>query len=79
MQYWSGFNYRVIKFIARRRIKLAMGDSVFQFFYPFEVQIMDNDTYVSLQSGPSEHKLYKDRQAKAARERILGVEVEPEF
>ncbi|MAF90420.1 MAG: TIGR04552 family protein [Bdellovibrionaceae bacterium] len=76
---FSGAEYRVIKFIARRRIKLAMGDSVFQFFYPFEVQIMDNDTYVSLQSGPSEHKLYKDRQAKAARERILGVEVEPEF
>ena len=76
---YSGEQYRVIKFIARRRIRIDFGKDRFQFFYPYEVQIMDHETFIALQSGPSEHSQYKERQAQGARDRILGLGVEGNF
>lgn len=73
---FSGSEYRVIKFIARIRVRLQIGNHKYRFFYPYEVQIMDYDTYTNLLSGPSEHSKYKERQAGGAKERILGVDAE---
>lgn len=69
---FSGTNYRFIKFIARKRIRIqSPGKESFSFFYPFEIQIMDESAHQAILSGPSEHEAYKERQRQAARNRIL--------
>ena len=47
-------------------------DKEFSFFYPFEIQILDYNSYVNNLSGPTAHSEYKNRQKIKARERILG-------
>jgi uncharacterized protein (TIGR04562 family) len=73
---FSAQEFKYIKFICRRliRVPLSMpdkGQKDFQFFYPFEVQIMTKDVFDRVQTGDSEHTAYKNRQIKAARQRIL--------
>ncbi len=70
---FSGADYRFIKFITRRLIRVPMRDGrSFTFFYPYEVQIMDAETFQGQQEGPSSHKEYKDRQRVMARARVFG-------
>ncbi len=77
---FSGPEYRFIKFINRKLITVSVGPSevqrAFRFFYPFEIQVMDYETYVRNLSGPMAHDEYKNRQRKKARERVLGPEGE---
>jgi uncharacterized protein (TIGR04562 family) len=69
---FSGSDYRFIKFICRKLINVkGEGGKTFNFFYPFEVQIVDQETFAKNQSGPSSHALYKERQRQAARERLF--------
>lgn len=70
---FSGEAHRFIKFICRRLIRVTGpdGKSQIEFFYPFEVQIMDESSYRKIQSGPAEHQAYKERQREAAKLRIL--------
>lgn len=70
---FSGEDYRFIKFICRKLIKVKSESSKkeFSFFYPFEVQIMDMESHQKILSGPSHHQAYKDRQITAARERLF--------
>ncbi|MEQ1875844.1 MAG: TIGR04552 family protein, partial [Bdellovibrionia bacterium] len=63
--------YRAIKFIARRLIEIEKPEK-FHFFFPYEVQIVDYDTYLKNLSGPEAHEQYKKRQREAARRRVLG-------
>lgn len=71
--FFSGEDYRFIKFIARKliQIKPTGGKEAFSFFYPFEVQIMDQSAHQKILSGPSEHQAYKERQRLAARRRLF--------
>lgn len=71
---FSGEDYRFIKFITRKLIHVqpAGGKETFSFFYPFEVQIMDQSAHRSILSGPSEHEAYKERQRLAARKRLFA-------
>lgn len=71
--FFSGEDYRFIKFICRRLIKVPApnGKDSFAFFFPFEVQILDKSSFEKVQSGPSEHQAYKERQKQAARKRVL--------
>lgn len=70
---FSGSDYRFIKFITRRLIRVPMRDGrSFTFFYPYEVQIMDGETFKGQIEGPSSHKEYKDRQRAMARSRVFG-------
>lgn len=69
---FSGSDYKFIKFITRKLIHIEIpGREKFSFFYPFEVQIMDQDAHNKILSGPSEHEAYKERQRMAARKRLL--------
>ncbi len=71
---FSGDSYKFMKFISRRLIKVNLPDGkLIRFFYPFEVQIMDYETYLKNLQGPQSHKQYKERQTKAARRRIFGI------
>ena len=71
--FFSGQDYRFIKFISRKliRVKPPGAQEEFSFFYPFEVQIMDQSSYQRVLSGPSEHQAYKERQRQAARRRLF--------
>ncbi len=71
--FFSGADYRFIKFICRKliRVKPFGGKEEFSFFYPFEVQIMDHSAHQKILSGPSEHEAYKERQRTAARQRLF--------
>lgn len=73
---FSGPEYRFLKFINRKLITVNIGEGttsrMFRFFYPFEVQIMDQETYNRNLAGPMAHDEYKDRQRRKARERVLG-------
>ena len=71
--FFSGADYRFVKFISRKlvHIKPSSGKEAFSFFYPFEVQIMDQAAHEKILSGPSEHQAYKERQRNAARKRLF--------
>lgn len=72
--FFSGADYRFIKFITRKLIHIQPvgGKESFSFFYPFEVQIMDQSAHQAILSGPSEHEAYKERQRLAARKRLFS-------
>ncbi|KYG65390.1 TIGR04552 family protein [Bdellovibrio bacteriovorus] len=71
--FFSGADYKFIKFISRKliHIKPQGSQEAFSFFYPFEVQIMDQSAHERILSGPSEHQAYKERQRTAARKRLF--------
>lgn len=70
---FSSAEYRFVKFIARRLVRVQQGDKTLSFFYPYEVQLMDYETHLKNISGESSHEAYKDRQRQRARQRVLGV------
>lgn len=73
---FSDQSYRAIKFIARKRIRINYKEERdLEFYYPFEVQIIDYDTYAHNLSGPAEHSKYKSRQREQARKRVFSFKV----
>lgn len=72
----SAMDFQFIKFITRKliRIRPQGAQQEFSFFYPFEVQVLDEKSHRKALSGPSEHQAYKDRQRLTARERIYPHE-----
>lgn len=78
---YSAIDFRYIKFICRKLIKIppsansgsGQNSKEFSFFYPFEVQIMDQQAFEKMQTGDSDHEAYKNRQINAARKRILST------
>lgn len=73
---FSGSDYRFLKFINRKLITVPLGDGeqrrAFRFFYPYEIQVMDQETYARNLMGPMAHDEYKARQRKRARDRVMG-------
>jgi len=69
---FSDTNYKVIKFICRHLVKIKTANGLVRFFYPYEIQIMDYQTYVTNLAGTAAHGEYKRRQRKAAHDRVLG-------
>jgi uncharacterized protein (TIGR04562 family) len=69
---FSDDSYKVIKFICRHLVKIRTPSGVVRFFYPYEIQIMDYQTYMSNLAGTAAHGEYKRRQRKAAHDRMLG-------
>lgn len=70
---FSSEEYRFVKFISRKLIHIpgTEGRPPFSFFFPFEVQILDQAAHSIMQAGPSEHEAYKERQRQGARERLF--------
>ncbi len=67
-------DFKFLKFITRQFLKINRGSdkTEFSFFYPFEVQILDKETYENNLKGPASHVEYKNRQKQAARLRVFG-------
>ncbi len=73
---FSSHEYKFIKFIIRRLIRIPAGESGgpgFSFFYPFEVQIVDYATHIKNMTGDASHDKYKERQISKARARLFGT------
>ncbi len=71
---FSSQDFKYIKFISRQLIQInstSPGGHNFNFFYPFEVQIMNESSFKKIQSGDSLHTAYKDRQIEAAIKRLF--------
>ena len=69
---FSAQDFKYIKFITRKLIRVKIPNATdFSFFYPFEVQILNKESYEKMQSGDLKHDAYKNRQIEAARERIF--------
>ncbi|MGZ3727269.1 MAG: TIGR04552 family protein [Pseudobdellovibrio sp.] len=69
---YSSEDFKYIKFISRQLIKIDNGGGKpFSFFFPFEVQIMNETAFQKIQSGQSEHSAYKNRQIAAAVKRLF--------
>lgn len=65
---YSAGTHRFIKFIARKKIQIS---DAYSFFYPFEVQILDEESYLKGLKGDGDHTSYKQRQIQAARKRAF--------
>lgn len=70
---YSDAAYRSLQFTCRQRIHVT--DSTgrpLRFFFPFEVQILDEESYRISREGFASHDEYKRRQVADARRRVLG-------
>ena len=67
-------DFKFLKFISRRFLKIDRGPNKdpLNFFYPFEVQILDEKTHKENEGTQASHAAYKERQRRAARRRVLG-------
>ena len=73
----SDLNFKFMKFISRQLIRVKPTDGStagFHFFYPYEVQIMDQASFLATTRGPLEHNAYKNRQRQSARARVMPDE-----
>lgn len=70
---FSGKEYHFVKFIARRLVQVEWEGQKLSFFYPFEIQIVDDETHQRNSQGPASHSEYKRRQVAQARSRVLGA------
>lgn len=71
---FSAKEFKFLKFISRRFLKIDRGPQKepLNFFYPFEIQIIDQETFENNVKGTASHLSYKERQRRAARRRVLG-------
>ena len=68
---FSSIAYHSIQFTCRQRIKIEHDSQLLRFFFPFEIQIMDNASYQNVRQGLASHAAYKQRQRQSIRQRVL--------
>lgn len=69
---YSSIDYHAIQFTCRQMIHAYEGTDELRFFFPYEVQIMDRESYRISRSGLASHDEYKKRQRDSVRKRVLG-------
>lgn len=71
---YSSTSYHAVQFTCRQMIRVAdeNGRDEIRFFFPYEVQVLDEESYELSRSGYAAHDLYKARQRAAVRQRVLG-------
>lgn len=68
----SGKGYRAIHFTVRQLIDFPVGEGEsMRIFFPFEVQVMDQDASEELAAGEEAHVAYAERQRRAVKRRVL--------
>lgn len=71
---YSAASYHAVQFTCRQMIRVPDGTGgEMRFFFPFEVQILDEESYERSRSGYAAHDQYKARQRDAVRQRVLGL------
>lgn len=70
---FSSRAYHAIQFTARQRVRVTdTHGQTFRLFFPFEIQVFDAASLEEAQRGYASHTEYKERQRRAARQRVLG-------
>ena len=70
---YSAPDYHSVQFTCRQMIRAESSSGrPIRFFFPFEIQILDSQSYEATRSGYASHDLYKQRQRDAVRKRVLG-------
>lgn len=70
---YTSASYHSLQFTCRQMIRVRdESDQEIRFFFPFEIQVLDEDSYQRSRSGYAAHDLYKERQRQAVRRRVLG-------
>ena len=64
--------FKVLLMTARKLIRARDAEGEAVFFFPYEIQILDKQSYHDSVYGPASHKEYRKRQRRAACERVLG-------
>ncbi len=78
---FSSNKYRSLQFTSRPLIRIPVLKkgglrAEISFFFPLEVQVLDETSYFASQEGAASHDQYKEKQLEAARKRVLrGVPV----
>ncbi len=67
-------SYRSMHLTQRQLIRVRMDgtEEETRFFFPYELQIVDEANYLQNSAGSSAHSLYKQKQLVQARRRVLG-------
>ena len=79
----SSQEYRALQFTCRQLIRVPgerMGQpgQTLRFFFPYEVQVLDQASFEATRSGRASHTDYKRRQRATVRRRILGPAICPD-
>ena len=70
---YSDAAYQSLQFTCRQRIHVTdPSGRPLRFFFPFEVQVLDADSFRISREGFASHDEYKRRQVANARQRVLG-------
>ncbi len=68
----SGSGFNSLQVTLRKMIHLHGEDDDVDFFFEYEIQLMDRASHERSLSGPASHAAYKQRQVEAARIRVFG-------
>ncbi|MEW6982288.1 TIGR04552 family protein [Colwelliaceae bacterium 6471] len=69
---FSEVSYHSVQITCRQRIKIEQPDGKnLRFYFPFEIQMLDQHSYLKSREGLASHDEYKKRQKNAVRARIL--------
>jgi uncharacterized protein (TIGR04562 family) len=68
----SGSGFASLQVTLRKMIHLHGDDDDVDFFFEYEIQLMDRASHARTLSGPASHVAYKQRQVEAARIRVFG-------
>ncbi len=77
---FSAMGYHAIQLTCRQMIRIrarsgpgrALREGI-RFFFPFEIQLLDEESYWESVKGHAAHDQYKLRQREAVRQRVLGL------
>ncbi|MFC0168141.1 TIGR04552 family protein [Pseudoduganella danionis] len=78
----SGTGYNSVQVTVRKMIHVQQLDAAPEqdydvgFFFEYEIQLMDADSYQRSLTGPASHDAYKKRQVDTARTRVFGRELQ---
>ena len=73
----SAATYQTMQFTARALVRIRRDGGVQRAFIPFEVQIMDEASYLANQGGEAAHDAYRVRQRHAVCRRVFPWHVAP--
>ncbi|GLX78275.1 hypothetical protein tinsulaeT_16150 [Thalassotalea insulae] len=69
---FSEVSYHSVQITCRQRIKIIQPNGKHLcFYFPFEIQLMDQHSYLASREGLASHAEYKKRQRNAVRKRVL--------
>jgi len=73
---------RLLEFVMGNEVRLpehfaaeAEIDKELAFYFDYEIQLVDRESYVQAMQGPASHQAYKARQIETAMQRVLGPEL----